>query len=1153
MSGGTGGAYRLRVYFNFGKSKKNYKNYELFHLRDKNETFESLKRKVFRKLNIDISNEHHFYFSLQRLYTIEKGGKCLRPKENESVYYVIEREELRWAGSLIVIVNDLREEMRCMTKTEELFDDYEFIESPPTERNGVVSALDWIPDSTEFSHQNIISYSTVYSQVDNMSSFELSGGSSIPSQFVNEIEMSSLKSGRMFKLHNVNGKESYKDMYSLLTTESLWFRPYVANPSFNSNCVLQEIALVNTTVVVATDLDSSGCTFTITTPFENGMILSSLCIQVKYESADANQCIYHTFKTKSASECQSWVDSINQRGHLSAENDIISMADTFAASLEEESSLRDIDVLVDCTTFEGTLKNGYMREKLQRYLGHNCEDELLLFWEYCEDYRKGHPESDDPFDFSHDFEQGSTSISIDATSKAQSSQTASDTKVEVRAEVVKVVTAAHSDPKLVLTWARFIYNKFIVDGAPMQIACPSMDRTRIEDILRTDSAPTDLFYHVQTQIYNQLKFQKFTDFIKISNFRKVLLSTVMNKINQCQVSGQIWRTIAPSIPSKLVTSPADFYPSIFPMIESFRMSGGSSEVTASKKYNLLSWSPGQFDMDSFLYSDSLKYEIEKDYINNYGQIPLDTGVSIASENDARKKRAEPPVRFPRFASFVKNFGKKEPSPDIITEEERFTSGNGSELRFDVADLGERTGNTNALQSVIPTPWRFVGETGEKLSSPPHWMPMYWWRYVNPNVSQTYDQSYDEQMFDMLPEWIKCIVIDKIRSSDVTEDGSAINKSSLLRNYTRAVSKVQNVKKVDESKTSAEPSKPLSNDFIMHTASSPTATGISFTTCGGYGQQSQRITVPHLARLSHFREQWATLPIPGRIVMMTYMLVSYTNRSSRTSYSSRDQSQAKLSVSEEHDDDMEIERQSVIDSASVTDVSQQAVLSNSSRRLCVLSYANGKDNSESNDYDGELRLYGSNYSDLYAVIRLSTITKISPSTNLMNMLEITDEGGAIWHLCPEDVSIFSNCANISSNNYKLHIRKLESKKYVSIVPEPSPCRIWLHHLSLLCSSRAYTVHILHEGFISKRGRLNTAFRRRWFIMTSEMVLLYYSRSETAGQSKFKGALNILDVLDVVINENGKDFVIHTSSRDWVVKADTEKEALSWKQAIMVHIS
>jgi hypothetical protein len=178
----------------------------------------------------------------------------------------------------------------------------------------------------------------------------------------------------------------------------------------------------------------------------------------------------------------------------------------------------------------------------------------------------------------------------------------------------------------------------------------------------------------------------------------------------------------------------------------------------------------------------------------------------------------------------------------------------------------------------------------------------------------------------------------------------------------------------------------------------------------------------------------------------------------------------------------------------------------------------------------------------------TYVQLSPSTNLMNTLEITDESGALWHLCPDDFSLFGNYTNMNSNNYKNFVQKVEKRDNISVEPGPSSCRSWLRHLSQLCSSRAYAVHIVHEGFLSKRGRVNTAFRKRWFIMTSELVLLYYSRSEQAGQSKFKGALNLLDVLDVVINENGKDFVIHTSTRDWVLRAESKKEALSWKQAI-----
>ena len=175
-------------------------------------------------------------------------------------------------------------------------------------------------------------------------------------------------------------------------------------------------------------------------------------------------------------------------------------------------------------------------------------------------------------------------------------------------------------------------------------------------------------------------------------------------------------------------------------------------------------------------------------------------------------------------------------------------------------------------------------------------------------------------------------------------------------------------------------------------------------------------------------------------------------------------------------------------------------------------------------------------------------QLAPSVIWMNAIELTDESGAMWHLCPDDISCYNNCLSLNNQNYKNFVQKLEKKDGISIIPEPSSCRIWLRMLSQLCPSQVYVVHILHEGFLSKRGRLNTAFRRRWFIMTSECQLLYYSRSEIPGQSKFKGCLNLMSVSSVDIHENGKDFVVRTSARDWVLRADSRRESESWKFAI-----
>lgn len=54
-------------------------------------------------------------------------------------------------------------------------------------------------------------------------------------------------------------------------------------------------------------------------------------------------------------------------------------------------------------------------------------------------------------------------------------------------------------------------------------------------------------------------------------------------------------------------------------------------------------------------------------------------------------------------------------PDVVTESNRFTTLSASEKHFDVKDSeanssGNQDDNSHIPQSIIPTPWRFAGET-----------------------------------------------------------------------------------------------------------------------------------------------------------------------------------------------------------------------------------------------------------------------------------------------------------------------------------------------------------------------------------------------------------------------------------------------------------
>jgi hypothetical protein len=50
-----------------------------------------------------------------------------------------------------------------------------------------------------------------------------------------------------------------------------------------------------------------------------------------------------------------------------------------------------------------------------------------------------------------------------------------------------------------------------------------------------------------------------------------------------------------------------------------------------------------------------------------------------------------------------------------------------------------------------------------------------------------------------------------------------------------------------------------------------------------------------------------------------------------------------------------------------------------------------------------------------------------------------------------------------------------------------CRKWLQLLADYSPRNVRVVVICHEGYLSKRGQLNTAFKKRWFVLDSEHMV------------------------------------------------------------------
>jgi hypothetical protein len=90
------------------------------------------------------------------------------------------------------------------------------------------------------------------------------------------------------------------------------------------------------------------------------------------------------------------------------------------------------------------------------------------------------------------------------------------------------------------------------------------------------------------------------------------------------------------------------------------------------------------------------------------------------------------------------------------------------------------------------------------------------------------------------------------------------------------------------------------------------------------------------------------------------------------------------------------------------------------------------------------------------------------------------------------------------------------------------------LSFCRISQANRVTILQEGPLSKRGKVNTGFKRRWFMLTSAGKMLYFK--EDNGQCK--GDISTVKIQSVS-STGARDFTIHTPERTWVFAAESQE--------------
>ena len=121
-------------------------------------------------------------------------------------------------------------------------------------------------------------------------------------------------------------------------------------------------------------------------------------------------------KAKSKEEALEWFTAIKtRRDNICDEDNLqILLAEEMMANDQKEIFQEDVCKFNEMAQFEGMMENRFLRQNFQNFLKRNFSDEFLKFWEYAEDFRRGHPNSPQPLSFSGN---GETTENIDINSR----------------------------------------------------------------------------------------------------------------------------------------------------------------------------------------------------------------------------------------------------------------------------------------------------------------------------------------------------------------------------------------------------------------------------------------------------------------------------------------------------------------------------------------------------------------------------------------------------------------------------------------------------------------------------------------------------------------------------------------------------------------
>eukprot|EP01034_Spumella_vulgaris_P033183 gene33183-40945_t len=206
------------------------------------------------------------------------------------------------------------------------------------------------------------------------------------------------------------------------------------------------------------------------------------------------------------------------------DNDCLANIESTLSRSQLEASEGDINSVGWLSSFEGMIQCSYLRGYFQKYLMTHGAEECLLFWEYAEDFRRGHPFALQDFGFVS-AEGGGGGV------KSGQSRTVATLDVAL----------------YVLHWAENIYNSFAEACAFYQVGgvTDTDEMLTIYGLIKENKAslavltaggslkdatpPTlscDLFVAVQSHAFNSLKHKHYPEFTRQGKYSRLLRASL---------------------------------------------------------------------------------------------------------------------------------------------------------------------------------------------------------------------------------------------------------------------------------------------------------------------------------------------------------------------------------------------------------------------------------------------------------------------------------------------------------------------------------------------------------------------------------------------------------------------------------------------------